>query len=336
MGWRTFARLEVAGAGGRPLFAGAARREGRATPPAVLTNRTLVRQPPIWLLVQKELRLQQLTFVAAAIFVGFYLFVVLRRPPHVDRGEAIQMITAINIIASSLLIGSLASAEERRLGTLDWQLLLPVSAARQWVVKVAVLVALMLLLTFALPVMLVGMVPPGPSHMYRWALPAPPASIVFAIACLTASLYVSSLVSSGMHAFVASLPALFAAMLFIRMIGTAVAAAAADRGGSDPDRSRRPAARRLRRRAGRRASGSRCRTTARRIAAGNASRCSSAPLPPAWRSPSWWRRRSACCNDQGVRSAGYSPMKFMIADASTMSLARKRIECESARSNIGR
>ena len=29
-------------------------------------------------------------------------------------------------------------------------------------------------------------------------------------------------------------------------------------------------------------------------------------------------------------------MKFMIADASTMSFARKRIECESARSNIGR
>ena len=214
MGWRTFARLEVAGGGGRPLFARVTRRE------AISTNRTLVRRSPIWLLVQKELRLQQLTFVAAAIFVGFYLFVVLRRAPNVDRSDAIQVITAIHLIASSLIVGSLASAEERHLGTLDWQLLLPMSAVRQWVVKIIFLVAFTLLLTFVLPAMLVWAAPPGPAPLYRWALPAPPASIVFALACLTASLYVSSLVSSGLRALITSLPALFAVITFTRLIGT--------------------------------------------------------------------------------------------------------------------
>ena len=213
MGWRTFERLEMAGGGGRRV----SNRTRLAAEPA---SRTLIRRSPIWLLVQKELRLQQITFVVAAMFVGFYLFVVLRTSPGADRSDAIQIIAAINIVVSSLIVGSLASAEERHLGTLDWQLLLPMSAARQWTVKVIILVALTLLLTFVLPAMLVWLVPPGPAYMYRRALPVPPASIVFAMVCLTASLYVSSLVSSGLRALVTTLPALLAAGIFTRLIGT--------------------------------------------------------------------------------------------------------------------
>ena len=36
----------------------------------------------------------------------------------------------------ALLIGSLASAEERQLGTLEWQGLLPMASWKQWAAKV--------------------------------------------------------------------------------------------------------------------------------------------------------------------------------------------------------
>ena len=53
-----------------------------------------------------------------------------------------------------ILIGSLASAEERQLGTLEWQTLLPSPAWQQWAVKVGVTFGLALLLGVGLPALL--------------------------------------------------------------------------------------------------------------------------------------------------------------------------------------
>jgi len=156
----------------------------------------------------------------AAMFVGFYLYFALGHPPEVDRGDATAMIAAINMVVSSLIVGSLASAEERNLGTLDWQLLLPMSAARQWAVKVTVLVALTLFMTVVLPFVLVWLVPPGPVRLDRWSLLNPAKAAVVAMVCLTTSLYVSSLVSSGVRALITALPVLLAAITFTRLIGT--------------------------------------------------------------------------------------------------------------------
>ena len=213
MGWRTFERLEIAGGGGSRGATAAARREAAVHQP-------FVRRSPLWLLVAKELRLQQITFVVAAMFAGFYLYVALGRPPEVDRGDATALIAAINIVVSSLIVGSLASAEERHLGTLDWQLLLPMSAARQWAVKVTVLVALTLFMTIVLPFVLVWLVPPGPVRLDRWSLVIPAKAAVVAMVCLTTSLYVSSLVSSGVRALITTLPVLLAALTITRLIGT--------------------------------------------------------------------------------------------------------------------
>jgi len=214
MGWRTFDRLETAGGGGGARWDASTRRD------ASLARATLVRRSPVWLLVGKELRLQQITFVVAAMFVGFYLYFALGHPPEVDRGDATAMIAAINMVVSSLIVGSLASAEERNLGTLDWQLLLPMSAARQWAVKVTVLVALTLFMTVVLPFVLVWLVPPGPVRLDRWSLLNPAKAAVVAMVCLTTSLYVSSLVSSGVRALITALPVLLAAITFTRLIGT--------------------------------------------------------------------------------------------------------------------
>jgi hypothetical protein len=221
MGWRTFDRLETAGGGGGSRSAASTRHD------AAPARATLVRRSPVWLLVGKELRLQQITFVVAAMFVGFYLFVALRRDPDVDRSSAVAIISATNIVVSSLIIGSLGSAEERHLGTLDWQLLLPMSAARQWAVKITVLLALTMFMTVLLPLALVWLVPPGSVRLYRSALPNPAMTAAVAMVCLTTSLYVSSLVSSGIRALVTSLPTLLAVITFTRLIGTPGAAAIA-------------------------------------------------------------------------------------------------------------
>ena len=48
----------------------------------------------------------------------------------------------------AVLIGSLASAEERQNGTLEWQLLLPMAAWKQWAVKVGTVLVLTALLSY--------------------------------------------------------------------------------------------------------------------------------------------------------------------------------------------
>jgi hypothetical protein len=45
-------------------------------------------------------------------------------------------------IFRSIVIGSMASAEERQLGVSEWQLLLPMPARLQWIVKAAVTLGL--------------------------------------------------------------------------------------------------------------------------------------------------------------------------------------------------
>ena len=49
----------------------------------------------------------------------------------------------------ALLVGSLACAEERQMGTLDCQVLLPMATWQQWSVKVAVVLGLSMVLASA-------------------------------------------------------------------------------------------------------------------------------------------------------------------------------------------
>ena len=66
--------------------------------------------------------------------------------------ERIQRISGV--LRYLVLIGALASAEERHMGTLGWQTMLPVAAWQQLAVKTAVALTLSLLLAFALPLLL--------------------------------------------------------------------------------------------------------------------------------------------------------------------------------------
>ena len=159
-------------------------------------------------LLGKELRLQQMTFVVSGLYVAAWLAVVLVGESlfPTRRAGAMTLATLLHAGAIPLLAGSLASAEERQLGTLGWQVLLPIAAWRQWAVKAAVVLALSLGLAIAVPAILYALFASGPGPV---GLGWPPAAAIAAVATL--SLYASSLSTSGVRALLASIPLVFVA-----------------------------------------------------------------------------------------------------------------------------
>jgi hypothetical protein len=116
--------------------------------------------------------------------------------------------TLLHAGAIPLLAGSLASAEERQLGTLAWQVLLPIAAWRQWAVKAAVVLVLSLGLAIGVPAMLYALFASGPGPV---RLGWPPAAAIAAVA--TVSLYASSLSTNGVRALARVAPAIGGVML---------------------------------------------------------------------------------------------------------------------------
>jgi hypothetical protein len=189
--WRAFRRLE-ANDGPEPdleLPRWMRLRTPAVSRPAPVTRRSAVRQ-----LIAKELRLQQIAFVVAGAYVCGWI-AVLRTEP----GPVFDMWTFSYTALLGLLVGSVGSAEERQLGTLEWQLLLPLAAWKQWAVKVAVVAAIAVGLGIGLPMALRWLHPAvsrfGMRGMYAGAV------VLFA----AGSLYVSSLSRSSLLALVTTL-----------------------------------------------------------------------------------------------------------------------------------
>jgi hypothetical protein len=107
--------------------------------------------------------------------------------------------TLLHAGAIPLLAGSLASAEERQLGTLASQVLLPIAAWRQWAVKAAVVLVVSLGLAIGVPAILYALFASGPGPVRLGWLPA---AAIAAVATL--SLYASSLSTNGVRALLAS------------------------------------------------------------------------------------------------------------------------------------
>ena len=150
-GWRVFNRLQVAGDGtggeaihglGRPvdslfrsLFIGA--RSSTAT------------------LIRKELRLQIIPWLMAGCYFLLAVIMMLAKqfqPSSDIPFDEFQMVMAAGAPYFLLMIGAGTIAEERRLGTLDWQLTFPCSVQKQWAVKILVAVGLALVLGVVLPI----------------------------------------------------------------------------------------------------------------------------------------------------------------------------------------
>jgi hypothetical protein len=164
-------------------------------------------RPPLWMLTKKELRLQQMTFAMVAFYALIWTAVTIagRLNPEFGREFPIRGVGLLYFALLPLLMGSLASAQERQFGMLQSQAMLPVPRSQQWAVKASVVLVLALVLGVVLPWFVFA--PPQVSRASFWPLAA-------SIALLTTwSLYISSWCGSGVIALALLLPASAAAML---------------------------------------------------------------------------------------------------------------------------
>jgi hypothetical protein len=188
----TFMRLEAIEGGGAGLSL-------RSAPAAMASARTVA---PVWLLVKKELGLQQMALALGALYVVIWLALVATKSTVAawDDPRSTDLFAGVAVMYSAmlaLLIGALASAEERQLGTADWQALLPMSSVRQWAIKAATAILLALLLSAGLPALLLT-ISGAEIGVGSWFLAV--------ILMLTVSaLYVSSLCGNGLRALMLSL-----------------------------------------------------------------------------------------------------------------------------------
>ena len=162
------------------------------------------RYHPMWLLVKKEFRVQHMAMLVAGINVMIWLATYAVVGPSEEMNGVMAMVPVLYGVLVAILIGSLASAEERHMGTLEWQVLLPVAMWRQFAVKTAVALTMSLVLAFALPLLLA-----------RGELTVTPVHAGAVLLLTIGSLFVSSRCDSTLKALVLSSSALFviAAML---------------------------------------------------------------------------------------------------------------------------
>lgn len=197
--WRTFIRLEALGERHTEvdLLPWADRTDGLAAQGAVAH--------PLWMLLAKELRLQQLTFALAGIYTVLWSLCAVADhldPGFLPPGTRYPLMTLYGVFVI-VLAGALASAEERRYGTADAQILLPIAWRTQWFVKVGVVLTTALVLATLLPKLLAGMTP---DPLLTEAF-----SPMLVVIASSAALYVSSLSRSGMYALLATAPAMVVA-----------------------------------------------------------------------------------------------------------------------------
>jgi hypothetical protein len=160
LSWRSFRNLEVrdGGAGGRsstglhPLSWPVDAVLGRLLPASGATGQ----------LIRKELRLHVVPWLVASLMVGLWLLWLLLRHFAKDEGfrGVLNEVSAMTVFAALLGLiivvgtGAASVAEERELGTLEWQLTQSVPVRRQWAIKVAVTMALSIGLGILLPALL--------------------------------------------------------------------------------------------------------------------------------------------------------------------------------------
>jgi hypothetical protein len=188
LGWQRFMRLEAVDAADAPLHLPRMFRTGRP-------------HHPLWMLTLKELHLQQMTFALVAVYLTIWVSLSVAQGTVPAAEISLDVLTPLSLFLLTLLIGSVASAEERQYGTMDWQQLLPVAASRQWMVKVAVVFALATVFAIGLPSLLgwITDATGGRGGSVRTEV------ALLVIVSTAVSLYISSLCRSGMHAAVLSI-----------------------------------------------------------------------------------------------------------------------------------
>lgn len=156
LGWRMFARYELKaqGEGGIAVTTNLAERLPalRARPTGAIAN-----------LVRKEIRLQQPTFLIAALFTAVWLAALLFfaiPPARPDVASVTFTVLLAGYYPLAILVcGTISVGEDTSLGIRAWHLTLPVSSFKQWAVKLGVALTVGAVLAVALPLALTAVTP---------------------------------------------------------------------------------------------------------------------------------------------------------------------------------
>jgi hypothetical protein len=128
-------------------------------------------------------------------------------------GPTFETVSFLHAFAVVIIAGSLASAEERQMGTLIGESLQPVAAMKRWLVKSGVAIGVSLLLALTLPLVLMLFHRPVDPFALDEEL------IGGLILVGIAALYVSSVSSNSLWALIASFPAIAGSLFVAAGIG---------------------------------------------------------------------------------------------------------------------
>ena len=196
--WWTFRRLEVVEGPAKAIDIGGLRLRPRHASSGTATAGP---RRPILQLVGKELRLQHAVLVVSALYAtgATALFALVRDPRW---AEVLGSLTMVQAVLVSIMSGALASAEERQMGMIEAQMLVPVPVARQWAIKCGTALAVTLLLAIGLPYVASLLEPHADLYVdFGGLFRLETIAGLLGVTCV--ALYVSSLTTGGLRALVA-------------------------------------------------------------------------------------------------------------------------------------
>ena len=202
-----FLRLEAPGAP-REVAVGS-RRSERSVPafPAAIRHRH-----PIVPLARKELRLQSLAFVVAGLYAVAWTALSLGGVDAHIAGQSFQDMAGMYGCFIAMLTGALAGAEERALGTREWQTLQPYAVWKQWAITIGMAILVAFLLGTGLATIMEWGFPmirdsgSGRIPLITYLPGISRAGVAATAAIVLTSLYVASLSTGGLRAFLATIP----------------------------------------------------------------------------------------------------------------------------------
>jgi hypothetical protein len=154
-------------------------------------------------LIRKEIHLQKPVFLVSAVFVMGWLLtlaLMVARPTwHDDLVSVLHALTGTQIVLMVILAGCVSLGDDKAFGTTAWHLTLPVSARRQWLIKLLVAAATAVAMAVLLPTLLgaltlfkarVGLLALHPENALGFVMPC---VVVFVMSFWSASLVANTI-----------------------------------------------------------------------------------------------------------------------------------------------
>jgi hypothetical protein len=196
------------------------------------------RKRPTFALISKELRLYGLPLALAGLYAASWILITSLESAALQLVDVVMLtrgLAGVYVAMVTLLVASIASAEERQLGTLPSETLLPTTNRHRWLVKAVCAASVALALGIVLPVALATWFPGATERLAlsgwllgNWRHGGLSTALFGGFAGLVGvfaiSLYVSSLSTGGLRALLASIATVamipiamnFVAMLSLR------------------------------------------------------------------------------------------------------------------------